>query len=84
MISYDIHEARAHFSEILARVESGAVVYITRAGEPFARILPAPSAPGAPARGRRCSGTERDRIRIAADFEAPLPADLLRAWEERA
>jgi prevent-host-death family protein len=33
-------EAKAHFSELLARVETGESIQITRNGKPIARLVP--------------------------------------------
>ena len=39
------HEAKAHFSELLARVAKGEEVTITRRGEAVARLVPAKEKP---------------------------------------
>jgi prevent-host-death family protein len=38
-------EAKAHLSELIARVEGGEAVYITRRGKPVAKLLAAQPAP---------------------------------------
>ena len=40
MTVFNIHEAKTHFSKLLARVMSGEEVVIAKAGKPVARILP--------------------------------------------
>jgi prevent-host-death family protein len=46
MKTANIAEAKAHFSALLAKVEAGEEVIITRRGKPIARIVPAtPAAP---------------------------------------
>lgn len=42
MKSADIAETKAHFSALLAEVEAGREVIITRRGKPVARIIPEP------------------------------------------
>jgi prevent-host-death family protein len=68
----NIHQAKTHLSRILRRVAQGEEVTIARAGVPVARLIPAQAE-----QGTRPLGMDRDSIRIAADFDAPLPADLL-------
>ena len=44
--SYKIAEARAHFSELLARARAGEEIVITKGHEPHARLVP-PTGTGA-------------------------------------
>jgi prevent-host-death family protein len=44
MKTANIAEAKAHFSALLAEVEAGEEVIITRRGKPVARIVPEPTA----------------------------------------
>jgi prevent-host-death family protein len=37
----NIHEAKTHFSKLLARVEKGERITVARAGKPVARLVPA-------------------------------------------
>jgi prevent-host-death family protein len=68
----NVHKAKTHFSRLLQRVADGEEVTIARAGVPVARLvrIEAPS-------GRRLMGMDEGKIQMAADFDAPLPADLL-------
>jgi prevent-host-death family protein len=78
MDSFNVHEAKTHFSRILARVQAGEEVIIAKAGQPIARIVPVrTTAPRKP-------DTEQGRLMVADDFDAPLPDDLLHAFEGRA
>ncbi|MGA2760091.1 MAG: type II toxin-antitoxin system prevent-host-death family antitoxin [Candidatus Cybelea sp.] len=43
MKSVNVHEAKTHFSALLARVEAGEEVVIAKAGRPIARLVPAQS-----------------------------------------
>lgn len=72
----NVHEAKTHLSRLLSRVEAGEEIIIARSGRPVARLLPL-EAPGA----KRVFGTDRGRMWIAPDFDAPLPADLQEAFE---
>lgn len=77
MRSVNVHEAKTHFSRILARVQAGEEVIIAKAGKPIARIVPIE------ARRPRTPDTERTSMWIADDFDAALPADLLDDFETR-
>ena len=37
----NVHEAKTHFSRLLARVERGERITVARAGKPVARLIPA-------------------------------------------
>ena len=72
----NIHEAKTHFSRLLQRVAAGEEVIIARAGVPVARLVAV-----APKQGKvRPLGMDEGRIRIADDFDAPLPDDLLKEF----
>lgn len=74
---FNVHEAKTNFSRILARVQAGEEVIIAKAGEPIARIVPIRP------QGRRLPDTEKGTLWVAEDFDAPLPDDLLDAFEGR-
>jgi len=74
----NIHEAKTHLSRLVDQVAEGAEIVIAKAGKPMARLVPLESAPKA-----RKPGYLKGRIRIAADFDAPLPPELLDAFEGR-
>ena len=76
MVTVNIHEAKTHLSRLLQRVAAGEEIVIAKAGKPIARLVPA----GKP-RGARVLGTERGRIVVARDFDAPLPPDLQAAFD---
>ncbi|HEX6814485.1 MAG TPA: type II toxin-antitoxin system prevent-host-death family antitoxin [Gemmatimonadaceae bacterium] len=74
--TYNVHEAKTQLSKLLKRVSEGQDVYIARAGVPVARLVPV-TLP----EGERVLGSERGRITFDDDFDAPLPDDLLDAFE---
>jgi len=76
MPKYNVHEAKTHLSKLLERVAAGEEVIIAKSGIPVARLVPA-----APLQ-ERALGTEKGRVFVADDFDAPLPKDLLKAFEE--
>ena len=72
MTQVNVHEAKTHLSRLLARVEAGEEVLISRAGRPIARLVPARKP-----RGRREPGRFVGKGRIADDFNAALPPEVL-------
>jgi prevent-host-death family protein len=75
----NIHEAKTNLSRLIEEVTGGAEVVIAKAGKPVAKLVPI----GRGGRVRK-PGFLRGKIRIAADFDAPLPTELLDAFEGRA
>lgn len=71
----NVHEAKTHLSQLLARVVNGDEVIIAKAGRPLARLIPF-AAPG-----KRRLGEDRGRVFIADDFDAPLPEEILADFE---
>jgi len=76
MSKYNVHEAKTHLSKLLERVAAGEEVIIAKSGVPVARLVPA-----APVQERPL-GTEKGRVFVGDDFDAPLPKALLKAFEE--
>ena len=74
--SVNVHEAKTNFSRLLAKVERGGEVIIARSGKPVARlvaIVPPAMVP--------TLGADAGTFVVPDDFDAPLPADLLDAFE---
>lgn len=75
-MAVNVHEAKTHFSKLLERVALGEEVVIARAGHPVAKLVPiAPDVP------ERHPGTARGVVRVADDFDAPLPNEVLDGFE---
>jgi prevent-host-death family protein len=72
MTEVNVHQAKTHLSRLLLRVESGEEIVIARGGKPVARLVPVRRA-----RRIRRPGRFAGRGRIADDFNAPLPPDVL-------
>jgi prevent-host-death family protein len=70
-----VHEAKTHLSRLLRQVMTGDEVVITRGGVPVARLVPVHM------RGRRVLGIDEGAIELSDDFDAPLPDDVLDAFE---
>ncbi|HEY5270712.1 MAG TPA: type II toxin-antitoxin system Phd/YefM family antitoxin [Anaerolineales bacterium] len=69
MAIFNIHEAKTHFSKLVARVLSGEEVVIAKAGKPVARLVPFTPANATP----RKPGMDKGKVIIQPDFDAPLP-----------
>jgi prevent-host-death family protein len=82
---FNIHAAKTHLSRLIDEAAAGDEIIIARAGKPVARLVPLTAAPaaGAPAKPKRVLGSLAGQIRVADDFDAPLPDDLLDAFEAR-
>jgi prevent-host-death family protein len=61
-------------SDLVDQAAPGEEVIIERAGRPVARLVRLPE----PLREPRVLGVLRGKIRIADDFDAPLPDEILR------
>ena len=73
MAKVNMHEAKTTLSRLVDRVAEGEEIVIARNGEPVALLLPFKPAARRP-------GRLKGRIRMAADFDAPLPAAVLKAF----
>jgi prevent-host-death family protein len=74
--SVNVHQAKTNFSKLLAMVERGEEVVIARAGEPVARLVALGTPSSVPV-----LGTDRGLFVVPDDFDDPLPADVLEAFE---
>ncbi len=72
--SVGVHEAKTHLSQLLDDVSAGGDVVITKRGRPVAKLV-AISAP------ERVFGLDEGRFAVPDDFDAPLPDDVLDAFE---
>ena len=73
----NVHEAKTHLSRLLARVGAGEEIVIAHAGKPVARLVPIEGQVTT-----RHPGTARGLVRIADDFDAPLPDSVLALFEQ--
>ena len=74
----NIHAAKTHFSRLVERAAKGEEIIIAKAGKPVARLMPL----AVPVRRRR-PGLLKGKIKMAEDFDAPLPEEILRLFEGR-
>ena len=75
MRQVNIHEAKTHLSALVDAAAAGEDIVLARAGKPVALLC------ALPAVKPRRFGLLKGRVHIAADFDAPLPADVLREFE---
>lgn len=72
----NVHEAKTHFSKLLAAVAKGHRITICKDGTPVAQLGPLDT----PIPIRR-PGLLKGRVSIEDDFDAPLPADTVASFE---
>ena len=77
MTTINIRAARRHFSRLVDAAAGGDEIIIAKAGRPVARIVPLPSAGNAK---KRRLGSLAGVARIPADFDAPLPDEVIDAF----
>jgi prevent-host-death family protein len=71
---YNIYEAKTSLSKLVERAAAGEEIIIAKAGRPVARLTAVRQ------KKRRKPGGWEKRVRVARDFDAPLPAELERAF----
>ena len=72
----NIYEAKTRLSQLVDRAEAGEEIIIARGGRPAARLVPFGQTSV-----ERKPGRMRGKIRMAPDFDAPLPAGLFDSEE---
>jgi len=72
----NLYDAKTHLSALVERAAGGEEIIIAKAGLPRARLVPLarPSKPRRP-------GAWKGRVVIGPDFDAPLPEEVLAAFE---
>ena len=77
MLPINLYEAKTRLSSLVDQAAAGAEIVIAKNGRPLAKLVPIRDA------ARRRPGRGKGRIWMAADFDAPLPADLVEAFNGR-
>ena len=77
-VIYNLYEAKTSLSRLVERAAAGEEIVIAKAGSPRAKLVPVRSA----RRPRKPGGWE-GRVRMAKNFDAPLPAAIRAAFEGR-
>lgn len=78
MKTFNIHEAKTHFSKLVDSVMQGNEIVIAKAGKAAVKLVPI-----APFKPKLRLGVLKGKIRIADDFDAPLTDDVLGSFEGR-
>ncbi len=77
METVNIHYCKTNLSRLLSRVELGEEIVISNRGIPIAKLVPFRTS-----LDRRSSlGRDRGMFTVPDDFNAPLPEDILVAFE---
>jgi prevent-host-death family protein len=69
-----LYEAKTHLSSLVDRAAAGEEIIVTKHGRARAKLVPLRDA------ARRRPGRAKNKIKMAADFDAPLPKALLDAF----
>jgi prevent-host-death family protein len=78
MDSVNIYDAKTRLSQLVDKAAAGEDVIVSRNGKPLVRITALTSG-----KRRVKFGLLKGKLRIPADFDAPLPADVLARFTGR-
>ena len=73
----NIHKAKTQLSKLLEMVTEGREVIIAKAGKPIAVLKPFHEI-----KKKRKPGLLKGQFVVPDDFDAPLPSDILKSFEE--
>jgi prevent-host-death family protein len=76
MATFNIHQAKTCLSQLLARVEAGEEIVLTRGSRPVAKLIPFTPIPS-----KREFGSLRGIVTVGPEFFDPLPDKELQGWE---
>jgi len=76
MATFNIHQAKTCLSQLLARVEAGEEIVLTRGSRPVAKLIPFTPVPS-----KREFGALRGMVSVEPEFFDPLPVTELQGWE---
>jgi len=77
MVEVSVEEILQNLPAYLQRVEAGETLIIVRAGQPVAEVKPVVGRPETLRPFGLCAG----EFSVPEDFDAPLPEDILHAFE---
>lgn len=72
----NIHKAKTNLSRLVEEVALGSEIIIAKAGRPVARLTPL-----TPKKTAIRFDLLKGKVKISRDFNAPLPPELIRAFE---
>jgi len=75
MKTVNIHAAKTQLSALVEEAAAGEEIIIAKAGRPMARLAPLEKKSV-----RKTLGMMKGKIRVSADFDAPLPPEILRGF----
>ena len=78
MRTVNIHAAKTQLSRLVEAAAAGEEIIIAKSGKPVARLGPLAGPPG-----KRRLGILAGKLRVPEDFDAPLPDDVIAAFEGR-
>jgi prevent-host-death family protein len=73
----NLYEAKTQLSALVDEAAAGAEIIIAKGGKPLARLVPMRQT------ARRKPGRAKGKVWVSADFDAPLPDAVLRAFTGR-
>lgn len=77
METVNIHQAETNLSQLLLRVEHGKEIIFSDRGIPVAKLVPFRTS----SNRRESLGQDKGRFVVPDDFNAPLPDEMLAAFE---
>ena len=72
-----MHEAKSTLSQLVQRAAAGETILIGPHGRAQAKLVPA----DAPQRAKRRIGLLKGKLKVPGDFDAPLPDEVVDAFE---
>lgn len=76
MQTVNIHAAKTQLSRLVDQAAAGEEIVIAKAGVPVAKLVPIDRP-----RAQRVLGLLAGQLRVPDDFDAPLPEEVLRSFE---
>ena len=77
MTTVTIHKAKTELSTLIARVEKGEEIIISRGDKPVAKLVPVSQPP----KKARVPGSWKGKFTVPDSFFEPLPEEELKLWE---
>jgi prevent-host-death family protein len=78
MRTVNIHAAKTQLSRLVDAAAAGEEIIIAKSGKPMARLGPLVDT-----RRKRRLGVLAGKLRVPEDFDAPLPDEVIEAFEGR-
>ncbi|MFM8534788.1 MAG: type II toxin-antitoxin system Phd/YefM family antitoxin [Acidimicrobiia bacterium] len=75
-MTVNLYEAKTQLSALVDQVAKGAEIIIAKNGKPMAKLVPIRS------KASRKPGRLKGRIWMSKDFDAPMTAEEIAAWDQ--